>query len=92
VRFSKKLIPGESTVLKIKVVCNTDHFEWILFLTYKMTYTPLRLLTFHFHSFVSYHDLFYNTIEILLQNYVVINVTKLVLNKRVLLQMLLILP
>jgi hypothetical protein len=55
---------------------NPDYFEWILCLTCKITCMPLRLIISHFHSFfLSYHDVIYNTIEILLQNYVVINVT-----------------
>jgi hypothetical protein len=35
--FSEKLIPGESAVWKIQVFDNPDYFEWILYLTYKMT-------------------------------------------------------
>jgi hypothetical protein len=44
---------GESAVWKIEVFNNPGYFEWILYLTYKMTYMPLRLIISHFHSFLS---------------------------------------
>jgi hypothetical protein len=67
---------GESAVWKIKVFCNPDYFEWILCLTYKMICMPLRLIS-RLHSFFCLIMTYFIIllIEILLQYYVVINVT-----------------
>jgi hypothetical protein len=52
---------------------NPDYFEWILYLSYKMTCMLLRLTIAHFHSFFCLIILCFIilVIEILLQYYLV---------------------